>query len=73
MAMHYDNQTAVSMVGNPTFHEQTKHIKIDRHLIREIVLQGIISIQCIASSSQLVDIFLKSLNKVSNGCALGSI
>ena len=60
--MHYDNQTAIFIVNNPIFHECMRHIKIDCHYIRNMVMSDVISIPQTQSSEQLADSFTKDLS-----------
>ncbi|GJZ44300.1 ribonuclease H-like domain-containing protein [Tanacetum coccineum] len=59
--VYFDNVSAVYMPGNPIQHQRMKHIEIDIHFVRDMVIAGQVRVLHVPSRYQYADIFTKGL------------
>ncbi|GKA36610.1 ribonuclease H-like domain-containing protein [Tanacetum coccineum] len=59
--VYCDNVSAIYMSANRVQHQQTKHIEIDIHFVRDMVTAGQVRVLHVPSRYQFADVFTKGL------------
>ena len=59
VTLHCDNMYALHIAQNLVYHERTKYLEIDCHFTPEKVMEGLLQLTFLPTSSQLADIFIK--------------
>ena len=62
--MYVDNQGTIVLTKNPEYHQRTKHIDVQYHLVRERVERGDITVTYTFTAEMTADILTKSLSRI---------
>ena len=62
LIIYCDNTNAINISKNPVQHSRTKHIEIQHHFIRELVEDGVLTLEFIHTDDQKADLFIKPLD-----------
>ena len=63
-ALMVDNQPAIALAKNPVLHDQSKHIDMKFHFLRDCVDGGQIVIEFVETARQLADVLTKPLRRL---------
>ena len=58
-----DNNSAIQLAKNQTYHGRTKHIEVHHHFVREKVERGVLMVEYCPTEEQVADVLTKGLSK----------
>lgn len=58
------NKAVISIAHNPIQHDRTKHVEVDRHLIKEKIEEGNFCMPFVSTNQQIANMFTKGLFKL---------
>jgi hypothetical protein len=61
--IYCDNKAGISIAHNLVLHDRTKHVKVDRHFIKEKIDSGMICIPYVPTTEQVANVLTKRLHK----------
>ena len=57
-------QSSVKLSKDPVFHDNSNHIKIKYHYIKDMVQRGAVKLQYVATDEQIADVLTNPLARV---------
>jgi len=69
ICIHCDNQVAISGAQNFIYNDKSKHIRHRHNTIKQLLSNGIISIDFVSSKDNLADSLTKGLSRERINCA----
>ncbi|KAG7578260.1 Retrotransposon Copia-like N-terminal [Arabidopsis thaliana x Arabidopsis arenosa] len=64
IVLYCDNEAAIQIAKNSVYHERTKHVQRDMHVVRERVASGFLKTLHVNSEHQLADLLTKPLTAI---------
>ncbi|PON97249.1 hypothetical protein TorRG33x02_070050 [Trema orientale] len=58
--LYYNNKSVIQISHNSVFHERTKHIEIDCHIVRHYYQISTLILPFVSSTIQIADLFTKA-------------
>ena len=59
-----DNQSCIKMIENLVFHDNSKHIEVRYHYIRDMVQKGVVKLKYVPTEEQVENVLTKPLDHV---------
>jgi hypothetical protein len=60
--LYCDNKAAINIANNPIQHDKTRHVKIDRHFIKNKLDEGTMCMSFVGIKEQIANVFSKGLS-----------
>ncbi|KAI5355310.1 hypothetical protein L3X38_008205 [Prunus dulcis] len=62
MKLYCDNQVGREITNNPVSHNRIKHVEVDKHFIKEKLVEKLIDIPFVRSGEHLVDVLTHTVS-----------
>ncbi|XP_059051907.1 uncharacterized protein LOC131846587 [Achroia grisella] len=63
LTIHSDSQSAIAIANNPVHHQQTKHVDVRYHFVRETLENGVIDLKYLETKLMVADIMTKAVHR----------